>query len=151
MSKEGIEQLHLHSEKPLLLLDQPLLRDFSFNYSEAKDEKQETDFILCSTKKRWIYFALTIFSFGAGANEFSAAGLLPQFADAFGISDTEAAYVQSVYALTVATIDLPATALLVNQPRKRAIIILMLIFISGSITNALAPNYPLLGPVYNWL
>ena len=87
---------------------------------------------------------MTIFSFGAGANEFSAAGLLPQFADAFDISDTQAAYVQSIYALTVATMGLPATVILVNQPRKKALAGLMSVFIAGSVTSALAPTYPLL-------
>ncbi len=142
MSKLGIDQLSLQNERPLTLLQQPLLRDFSFKNSDVQHEKPAVTFILSSAEKRWIYLALTIFSFGAGANEFSAAGLLPQFADAFDISDTQAASVQAVYALTVATMGLPVTALLVNQPRKRALAILMLIFISGSVTSAFAPNYP---------
>jgi len=100
--------------------------------------------MLSCGEKRWIYLALTIFSFGAGANEFSASGLLPQFVDAFDISDTQAAYVQSVYALTVATMGIPVTAVLVNQPRKRTIAVLMLCFIAGSVMSALAPNYLLL-------
>ena len=125
-------------------LEEPLLREFVVENADMEEEKQETSLILSRRGMRWIYFALTIFSFGAGANEFSASGLLPQFADAFDISDTKAAYVQSIYALTVGTMGLPMTALLVNQPRKRAIASLMLFFIAGSVMSALAPNYPLL-------
>jgi len=142
MSKSNPSQLFIQNEKSLLVA--PLLGEFAVTDVDEKEEKQKNSLILSRGEKRWIYLALTIFSFGAGANEFSASGLLPQFADAFDISDTQAAYVQSVYALTVATMGIPVTALLVNQPRKKAIAGLMLCFIAGSVTSALAPNYPLL-------
>jgi MFS transporter, DHA1 family, inner membrane transport protein len=134
-----LEKILLNIQNEIAPLNEPLLRG-----TDEKEEKQEAAPILSRAEKRWIYFALTIFSFGAGANEFSASGMLPQFADAFGISNTQAAYVQSIYALTVATMGLPATALLVNQPRKKAITGLMLVFIAGSVTSALAQNYSLL-------
>ncbi|MBS0350712.1 MAG: MFS transporter [Proteobacteria bacterium] len=111
---------------------------------EQSDSADQEILALSRSEKSWIYFALTIFSFGVGANEFSAAGLLPQFADAFEISNTQAAYVQSVYALTVAAMGLPVTAFLVNQPRKRVLAGLSVVFLAGSVTSALAPNYPLL-------
>jgi hypothetical protein len=57
MPRLGEDQLQIQNELPPL--EKPLL---------PEEEKQETVFILSRKKKRWIYFALTIFSFGAGAN-----------------------------------------------------------------------------------
>jgi|GEM_PF-33007 len=142
MSRPETNPLFIQSEQSLL--QEPLTKEIAVEGADDNNEEQKTSLILSRAEKRWIYLSTTISSFGLAMNEFSAAPLLPYFADAFDISDTKAAYVQTVYALTVATVGIPVTALLVNQPRKRAIAGLMSLFIAGSVASALAPNYPLL-------
>jgi len=89
-------------------------------------------------------FALAIAAFGIGTSEFIIMGLLPDLARSFSISIPKAGVLVSAYALSV-TFGSPLVALLLARTlRKRALLILMGIFVTGNLLCALAPNYELL-------
>jgi DHA1 family inner membrane transport protein len=89
-------------------------------------------------------FALAIAAFGIGTSEFIIMGLLPDLARSFSISIPRAGVLVSAYALSV-TFGSPLVALLLARThRKRALLILMGIFVTGNLLCALAPNYELL-------
>ena len=88
--------------------------------------------------------ALAVAAFGIGTSEFIIMGLLPDLAKSFSISIPKAGVLVSAYALSV-TFGSPMVALLLARTeRKRALLILMGIFITGNLLCALAPNYQLL-------
>jgi len=71
-------------------------------------------------------------------------GLLPDLAKSFSVSIPKAGVLVSAYALSV-TFGSPLIALLLARTeRKRALLILMGIFVTGNLLCALAPNYQLL-------
>ncbi len=89
-------------------------------------------------------FALAIAAFGIGTSEFVIMGLLPDLARSFGVSIPRAGLLVSAYALSV-TLGSPIVALLVaRMERKRALLVLMGMFLVGNVTCALAPTYGLL-------
>ncbi len=71
-------------------------------------------------------------------------GLLPDLAHSFSVSIPKAGVLVSAYALSV-TFGSPLLALLLTRTeRKRALLILMGVFVVGNLLCALAPNYELL-------
>ena len=88
--------------------------------------------------------ALALSAFAIGTTEFVIMGLLPEVARDLQVSIPSAGWLISGYALGVA-IGAPIMALLTaSLPRKRTLILLMVIFIVGNIFCALAYTYNLL-------
>jgi len=88
--------------------------------------------------------ALAIAAFGIGTTEFIIMGLLPDLAHDFHVSIPKAGTLVSAYALAV-TIGSPLLVLaLAKVDRKRALILLMSLFILGNTACALAPSFGLL-------
>ena len=88
--------------------------------------------------------ALAVSAFGIGTSEFIIMGLLPDLAHSFRISIPKTGILVSGYALSV-TFGSPLVALAVSRmDRKRALLILMAMFVGGNILCALAPNFLLL-------
>jgi DHA1 family inner membrane transport protein len=88
--------------------------------------------------------ALAVAAFGIGTSEFIIMGLLPDLSHSLHVSIPKAGVLVSAYALSV-TFGSPLIALLLARTeRKRAMLILMGIFVAGNLLCALAPNYELL-------
>jgi DHA1 family inner membrane transport protein len=88
--------------------------------------------------------ALAVAAFGIGTSEFIIMGLLPDLSHSLHVSIPKAGVLVSAYALSV-TFGSPLVALLLARTeRKRAMLILMGIFVAGNLLCALAPNYELL-------
>ena len=88
--------------------------------------------------------ALALSAFAIGTTEFVIMGLLPEVARDLQVSIPSAGWLISGYALGVA-IGAPIMALLTARlPRKKTLILLMVIFIIGNLLCALAYNYHLL-------
>jgi len=88
--------------------------------------------------------ALTVAAFGIGTSEFIIVGLLPQLSQNFNVSIPKAGILVSAYALSV-TFGSPLVALaLGHMDRKRALLILLSMFIGGNAICALAPTFGLL-------
>ena len=85
--------------------------------------------------------ALAIGGFGIGLTEFVIAGLLPEVAADFRVSEAAAGWLISGYALSVAVGAILITAAVSRVPRKTALIGLMVLFIAGNLISALAPTY----------
>jgi DHA1 family inner membrane transport protein len=86
-------------------------------------------------------YALALGGFGIGLTEFVIMGLLPEVGADFGVSPTVAGYLISGYALSVAVGGVGLTALLRRVDRKRALLLLMLLFIAGNLVSAVAAEY----------
>lgn len=86
-------------------------------------------------------FALAIGGFGIGLTEFVIAGLMPEVATDFAISEPVAGYLISGYALSVAVGAILLTAVVTRFDRKRVLLSLMVLFIVGNLMCALAPTY----------
>src|ERR1700686_2298255 len=96
------------------------------------------------TSTRRALLALAIASFGIGTTEFVIMGLLPDVARDLAVTIPKAGLLVSGYALGVAfgaPILAVATARL---ERRRALLLLIAIFIIGNVLCALAPSYALL-------
>lgn len=88
--------------------------------------------------------ALAVSAFGIGTSEFIIMGLLPDLARSFDVSIPKAGLLVSAYALSV-TVGSPFVALgLARMDRKRALVILMGLFLLGNGACAVAPTYGLL-------
>ncbi|BDI29568.1 MFS transporter [Capsulimonas corticalis] len=88
--------------------------------------------------------ALAIAAFGIGTTEFVIMGLLPDVAHDLCVSIPTAGLLVAGYALGVA-IGAPIMAMLTSRlPRKRALLILMGIFVLGNFLCAVSGNYALL-------
>jgi DHA1 family inner membrane transport protein len=88
--------------------------------------------------------ALAMASFGIGTTEFVIMGLLPDVAGDLGVSIPRAGLLVSGYALGV-TIGAPILAVATARlERRRALLLLIAIFILGNLLCALAPSYGLL-------
>jgi DHA1 family inner membrane transport protein len=88
--------------------------------------------------------ALAISAFGIGTTEFVIMGLLPQVATDFSVSVPVAGYLISGYALGVVVGAPTLTILGTRLPRKRMLVILMVLFIAGNALSAIAPSYLIL-------
>ena len=88
--------------------------------------------------------ALAVSEFGIGTSEFIIMGLLPDLAHSFRVSIPKTGILVSGYALSV-TLGSPLVALAVSRmDRKRALLILMGMFVGGNALCALAPSFLLL-------
>src|SRR5260370_21372465 len=88
--------------------------------------------------------ALAVSAFGIGTSEFIIMGLLPDLARSFHVSIPKTGILVSGYALSV-TLGSPLVALALSRmDRKRALLILMGMFLAGNALCALAPTFLLL-------
>ena len=88
--------------------------------------------------------ALAVSAFGIGTSEYIIMGLLPDLAHSLGVSIPKSGILVSGYALSV-TLGSPLVALALSRmDRKRALLILMGMFIAGNALCALAPTFLLL-------
>jgi len=88
--------------------------------------------------------ALALGGFGIGLTEFLIAGLLPQVASSFAVSEAAAGRLISGYALSVAVGAIALTAATARLPRKQVLVGLVALFVIGNLLSALAPNYPVM-------
>ncbi|PSW62324.1 MFS transporter [Photobacterium kishitanii] len=89
----------------------------------------------------WI---LTLAAFAIGTAEFVIAGILPQLATSLSITEGQAGYLISAYALAI-VIGGPILTIYLTRFNKKAVLSgLMALFIIGNLLSAFAPNYHLL-------
>ncbi len=88
--------------------------------------------------------ALAVSAFAIGTTEFVIMGLLPDLSRGFSVSIPKAGMLVSAYALSV-TFGSPLLALALSRiDRKRALLILMGVFLVGNLMCAVAPTYLML-------
>jgi len=85
--------------------------------------------------------ALAVGGFGIGLTEFVIAGLLPEVASDFAVSEATAGWLISGYALSVAVGAIGLTAAVTRLPRKQVLLGLMVLFIVGNLLSAVAGSY----------
>ncbi|MDX2319382.1 MAG: MFS transporter [Moritella sp.] len=86
----------------------------------------------------WI---LTLAAFAIGTAEFVIAGILPQIAVSLSITEGQAGYLISAYALAI-VIGGPILTIYLARFNKKAVLTgLMILFILGNILSAFAPTY----------
>ncbi|NUR38565.1 MAG: MFS transporter [Streptomyces sp.] len=85
--------------------------------------------------------ALALGGFGIGLTEFLIAGLLPQVASDFAVSEAVAGRLISGYALSVAVGAVVLTAATARLSRKRVLVGLVALFVVGNLLCAVAPDY----------
>jgi len=88
--------------------------------------------------------ALALASFGIGTTEFVIMGLLPDVAGDLGITIPQAGLLVTGYALSVAFGSPFLAVATARMDRRKALLLLIGIFILGNLLCALAPNYVLL-------
>ncbi|MGW6099450.1 MFS transporter [Streptomyces sp. NPDC055157] len=88
--------------------------------------------------------ALALGAFGIGTTEFVIMGLLPEVADAYGVSVPTAGLAVSGYGLGVMIGAPIMTALGTKVSRKHMLMLLMGLFILGNLLSALAPTFGLM-------
>ncbi|MEV4033860.1 MFS transporter [Streptomyces umbrinus] len=88
--------------------------------------------------------ALALGGFGIGLTEFLIAGLLPQVASSFSVSEAAAGWLISGYALSVAVGAIALTAATARLPRKAVLVGLVALFVVGNLLSAVAPSYPVM-------
>ncbi|QRE77904.1 MFS transporter [Methylobacterium aquaticum] len=88
--------------------------------------------------------ALAAASFGIGTTEFVIMGLLPEMAADLGVGIPKAGLLVSGYALSVTFGSPLVAAALSRLDRRRALLVLVALFILGNVLCALAPDYRLL-------
>ncbi|MFF7638806.1 MFS transporter [Streptomyces canus] len=88
--------------------------------------------------------ALAVGGFGIGLTEFLIAGLLPQVASSFAVSEAAAGRLISGYALSVAVGAIVLTAATARLPRKQVLVGLVVLFVLGNLLCAIAPSYPVM-------
>ncbi|MYW70499.1 MFS transporter [Streptomyces sp. SID8379] len=85
--------------------------------------------------------ALALGGFGIGLTEFLIAGLLPQVAADFTVSEAAAGRLISGYALSVAVGAIALTAATARLSRKAVLIGLVALFVVGNLLSAIATGY----------
>ncbi|MCI2239514.1 MFS transporter [Paenibacillus sp. TRM 82003] len=85
--------------------------------------------------------ALAVGAFGIGTTEFVSMGLLPQVAEAFGVSIPLAGWIITAYAIGVVVGAPTLTALTHARPRRQVLLGLMVLFTVGHAATALAPTF----------
>ncbi|MEU0024364.1 MFS transporter [Streptomyces sp. NPDC006335] len=88
--------------------------------------------------------ALAVGGFGIGLTEFLIAGLLPQVASSFAVSEAAAGRLISGYAVSVAIGAIVLTAATARLPRKHVLVGLLVLFVLGNLLSAIAPSYPVM-------
>lgn len=92
-------------------------------------------------KPIWALVALAIGAFGIGTTEFAPMGLLPVIANGVEVSIPTAGLLISAYALGV-MIGAPIMTLAFGRvPVKKALMLLMTLFVIGNLLSAIAPGY----------
>ena len=89
----------------------------------------------------WI---LTLSAFAIGTAEFVIAGILTQVSGSMGITEGQAGYLISAYALAIVFGGPILTIYLAKFNKKPVLLFLMLLFITGNLISAFAPNYTVL-------
>jgi len=89
----------------------------------------------------WALIALAIGAFGIGTTEFAPMGLLPVIATGVGVSIPTAGLLISTYALGVMICAPIMTLALARVPVKKALMLLMTLFVIGNLLSAIAPGY----------
>jgi DHA1 family inner membrane transport protein len=88
--------------------------------------------------------ALAVGAFGIGTTEFVVTGLLPQIAGTYGVSVPTAGWLATGYALGV-MLGAPVMAVAgARAPRKRMLMIAMVLFTAGNLLSAAAPGFGLM-------
>ena len=85
--------------------------------------------------------ALALGGFGIGLTEFVIMGLLPEVATDFRVSEAEAGWFISGYALAVVVGALVLTAAVTRFERKPVLTVLLVLFVAGNLISATAPDY----------
>ena len=85
--------------------------------------------------------ALALGGFGIGLTEFVIMGLLPEVAADFRVSEAEAGWFISGYALAVVVGALALTAAVTRFERKPVLAVLLVLFAAGNLISATAPDY----------
>src|ERR1700675_4080035 len=94
--------------------------------------------------RRLVLLALAMACFGIGTTEFVIMGLLPEVAGDLGVTIPQAGLLVSGYALSVAFGSPFLAVATARMDRRKALLLLIGIFILGNLLCALAPNYALL-------
>lgn len=89
----------------------------------------------------WI---LTLAAFAIGTAEFVIAGILPQIATSLSITEGQAGYLISAYALAIVVGGPILTIYLARFNKKSVLTALMALFIIGNVLSAYAPDYTIL-------
>ena len=87
---------------------------------------------------------MAVGGFGIGLTEFLIAGLLPQVAAGFAVSEAAAGRLISGYAVSVAVGAIALTAATARLPRKHVLVGLVVLFVLGNLLSAIAPSYPVM-------
>lgn len=85
--------------------------------------------------------ALAIGAFGIGTTEFAPMGMLPDIASGVGVSIPTAGLLVSAYAAGVMVGAPLMTLFLARWPRRRALMVLMSLFVIGNVLSAVAPTF----------
>ena len=88
--------------------------------------------------------ALTLSAFLLNTSEFVPIGLLTDIAGAFGLSESGAGLIISVYAWAVAALSLPLMIAASRVPPKELITTVLVLFCAGQVASAVAPTFELL-------
>ncbi|MBS0240041.1 MAG: MFS transporter [Proteobacteria bacterium] len=109
--------------------------------ADAFDSVQTARAKLTPGQVNLVHLALAMGGFAIGTTEFAAMSLLPYFAATFGISEPDAGYAISSYALGV-VVGAPVIAVLGAKWSRRALLIaLMTLFAVFNVMTALSPTY----------
>lgn len=96
------------------------------------------------TNSRAPLFALALASFGIGTTEFVIMGLLPDVARDLSVTIPQAGLLVTGYALSVAFGSPFLAIATASMNRRKALLLLMAVFIIGNLLCALSPSYGLL-------
>jgi DHA1 family inner membrane transport protein len=89
----------------------------------------------------WI---LTLSAFAIGTAEFVIAGVLPQVAGSLGITEGQAGYLITAYAMAIVVGGPVLTLWLARFEKRKVLLGLMALFIAGNLIGAVTTNYTLL-------
>ena len=93
------------------------------------------------------WFPLSLLSAGifvAVTSEFLPIGLLPQLTAELGVTEPQVGLLITVFAATVVAATAPLTQLTQRVPRKRLLIVLLIVFAIANLLAAFAPSYGVL-------
>jgi MFS transporter, DHA1 family, inner membrane transport protein len=114
------------------IVTQPAIASFSDLSLDTQSRRHRT---------AWIEMALAVGAFGVGAGEFASMGILPEVARGLDVTEPQAGYMISAYALGV-VIGAPLIAVISARLARRTLLLwLMIIFAIGNVASALAGNY----------
>ena len=89
----------------------------------------------------WATLALAVGGFGIGTGEFAMMGLMPQVGVDLAVSEPDVGHLISAYALGV-VVGAPLLAILAaRMPRRRLLLLLMLMFALGNFASVTVPGY----------